>query len=404
MNNPLKKSPSTENIAIVNWHKIDTVLLDMDGTLTCTEPLFLHGVEAVVRRTTGWHGKADWAGLDSERDYPNIVGFSTLRNLEYLHTLHGDHVKAPLFFDAVDRALVFLCEHDVPQDIHVRVASMLEAYDLTAWWDYGRTPDRDPNVGKAIQEVCVTRFPQVDQTMFSQFGLMVFYADYLDALEKVNRGEEASVSEALFGDPTKPAVAPMPGVALLCALAKGWLPEGAAADVVAAHGRDGGEVDVLATLCRRFAASPVPVALVTSSGRHETGLVLEAVFRAMRAEVATWSLAPADQEHIVAGFARPENYLDAIVTCDDVSDGRMKPFRDPYTMALERLGLDGVAAQRVIGFEDTEAGIIAQRGAGVGVPCAVPIEFTMGQDFSAAAHILPGGVLDAVLGEGLFLG
>ncbi len=33
MNNPLKKSPSTENIAIVNWHKIDTVLLDMDGTL-----------------------------------------------------------------------------------------------------------------------------------------------------------------------------------------------------------------------------------------------------------------------------------------------------------------------------------------------------------------------------------
>ena len=34
------------------------IFLDMDGTTTYTEPLFLHDVEEVVRRGTGWKTKA----------------------------------------------------------------------------------------------------------------------------------------------------------------------------------------------------------------------------------------------------------------------------------------------------------------------------------------------------------
>jgi hypothetical protein len=246
--------------------------------------------------------------------------------------------------------------------------------------------------------------------MFANFGLIIFYADYLNILECVSRGEGAAVSERIYGDPDVPAIRPMPGIALLCALVKGWLPESCAAELALSLRRDFPEMPVegdlgetLARLCRHFKDKPIPVALVTSSGFHEANLVLQTVFRALREESATWPLDEHTHAAVQTGFARYEDYFDAIVTCDDVIEGRTKPYRDPYTLALARLGLDGQDAPRVIGFEDTEAGIIAQRGAGVGMPCAVPIEHTLGQDFHAAAHILKGGILEAIAKHGLFI-
>ena len=379
------------------------LLLDMDGTITCTEPLFLYGVEAVIRHATGWNTRDAWSGLVPERDYPRIVGFSTQRNLEYLHGLHGDHFQATLFFPAVGEALTFLWEHEVPEDIRQRVGKLMTDYGFAAWWDYVQsgTPNSDTSVN--FEQEAAAHFPILDGTLFSFFGLVIFYADYLDALERVNRGDEAAVSLAVYGDASVRAVAPMPGVALLCALARGWLSRESARSIVVACGRPESEVDMLASLCPHFAEGPVPVALVTSSGAHETELVLQAVFRAMGEEVRTWGLPSAEEDRILRGFASPTTYFKTIVTCDDVIPGRTKPFRDPYSLALGRLGLDHDGAQRAIGFEDTEVGIIAQRGAGIGMPCALPIEFTCSQDFTAAAHVLPGGVLDAVLKHGLFI-
>ncbi len=377
------------------------LFLDMDGTITCTEPLFLHGVEQVVRRATGWATCDDWAGLDPAIDHPRIVGYSTVRNLEYLHGKFGAAVLPPLFFDAVDSALVFLGAHPIPHDIEVRIDDMMAAYHLEAWWDDAQATHRVESDGAQIRADFLGRYRTIDVNMFAQMGLMVFYADYLDALMKVNRGDGASVSQAVYGDPHIPAVAPMPGIALLCAVAKGWLrPEDGPA-LAAAHGQEG--VQRLGLCLECFSGHPARVALVTSSGSHETELVLEAVFRAMREEVRGWGIPQDLVERIQQGFEDPKNYFDTIVTCDDVIEGRTKPFRDPYTLALGRLGLHGDAARRVIGFEDTEAGIIAQRGAGVGVPCALPIEHTRHQDFSAAAHVLPGGVLEALFRHGLFI-
>lgn len=377
------------------------LFLDMDGTITCTEPLFLHGVEQVVRRATGWANGEDWSGLDPAIDHPRIVGYSTLRNLEYLHGKFGPSVVPARFFDAVDSALVFLGAHPIPHDIEVRIDDMMAAYHLEAWWDHAQAAHRSESEGAQIRADFLARFKTIDVNMFAQMGLMVFYADYLDALMKVNRGEGASVSQAVYGDSHIPAVAPMPGIALLCAVAKGWLrPEDAPA-LASAHGK--AEVQRLDTCLACFASAPTKVALVTSSGSHETELVLEAVFRAMREEVAEWGLGRDAVLRIQRGFDDPKNYFDTMVTCDDVIEGRTKPFRDPYTLALDRLGLHGEPARRVVGFEDTEAGIIAQRGAGVGVPCALPIEHTQHQDFSAAAHVLPGGVLDALFVHGLFI-
>lgn len=380
------------------------IFLDMDGTTTDTEPLFLHDVEEVVRRSTGWRTKADWAGLDPVRDYPNIVGYSTLRNLEYLYEFVGHAIQPSLFFSEVMKGLVFLAEHHVPDDIHFRIETLTDLFGMEAWRHYAADPKRRASDGDALIGECRTRFPHIGQAMFANFGLMIFYADYIDILERVNRGEGASVSQMIYGDPGIPAVGALPGIALLCALVRGWLPESTAPALAEALApEEAGGAKNLAWLCRRFAAQSIPTALVTSSGSHEANLVLRAVFSSMREEVAGWPVDEATRAAIVAGFASHDAYFDAIVTCDDVIDGRTKPFRDPYTLALGRLGLSGRDAGRVIGFEDTEAGIIAQRGAGIALACATPIEYTMGQDFSAASHVLMGGVREAVFRHGLFM-
>ena len=386
------------------------IFLDMDGTTTFTEPLFLHGVEEVVRRSTGWRTKEEWAGINPERDYPNIVGYSTLRNLEYLYDSVAHAIKPVLFFDAVMKGLIFLSEHHVPEDIHFRIETLTNAYGMEAWREYAKNPQRADADGESLIQQCVQCYSSIGQEMFAHFGLMIFYADYIDILERVNRGEGASVSQLIYGDPRVPAVDAMPGIALLCALAKGWIPEACAVELARfihlAHPAISLEHDLgdtLTRLCRVFTTNPIPVALVTSSGAHETNMVLQSVFLALREEVSAWPLSAESKTKILAGFTSHKGYFDTIVTCDDVIEGRTKPYRDPYTLALTRLGLDGHDAPRVIGFEDTEAGIIAQRGAGVGIPCAVPIEHTLGQDFQAAAHILKSGILEAIGKHGLFI-
>ena len=385
------------------------ILLDMDGTITQTEPLFLHGLEQVVRRVTGWETQSDWPGLDPDRDYAQIVGFSTLRNLEYLYGACGDAIQPARFFRAAIEGLTFLHTHDSPRETVRWLDGLTTAYGLEAWRAAADTPDPSGNANEALVREAVARFLRIDPSMFAHLGLIIFHADYIDTLEAVNRGEGARVSQAVYGDPAIPAVAPLPGVALLCALVKGWIPKAEAPAIaahIALHRHEVPQVEMAATLhrlCRHFAEHPVPVGLVTSSGTHEAELVLRGVFRAMAKEVQTWPAPAGMLDELAGSFASHRDYFDAMVTCDDVASGRTKPFRDPYTLALAKLGLDGDAARRVVGFEDTEAGIIAQRGAGIGVPCAVPIEHTLGHDFAAAAHLLPGGVYDAIFHHGLFI-
>lgn len=386
------------------------IFLDMDGTTTYTEPLFLHDVEEVVRRSTGWRTREDWAGIDPVRDYPNIVGYSTLRNLEYLYGSIGHAIRPTLFFTEVLSSLVFLAEHDVPESIRLRIESLAKVFGMEDWWPYAADREREEARGTSLIQGCVQRFPVIAQEMFAQFGLMIFYADYIDILERVNRGEGASVSQQIYNDAQVPAIGAMPGIALLCVLARGWLPESSAAAVAEAIGARYPKVKLvhdfsstLARLCAVFTACPVPVALITSSGAYETNLVLQAVFLAIREEVAGWPLSAERKTIILEGLASHQTFFATIVTCDDVIEGRTKPFRDPYSLALARLGMDGQHAPRVIGFEDTEAGIIAQRGAGIGIPCAVPIEHTLGQDFRAAAYVLSDGVLEAISAHGLFI-
>jgi beta-phosphoglucomutase len=86
----------------------------------------------------------------------------------------------------------------------------------------------------------------------------------------------------------------------------------------------------------RYAAARVPVAVVSGAARAEIDPVLEA-----------------------AGL---RDAVRAVVSVDDVAAG--KPDPESYTRALELLD-GGLAAQDVVVFEDTEAGVAAAKGAGM---------------------------------------
>ena len=89
----------------------------------------------------------------------------------------------------------------------------------------------------------------------------------------------------------------------------------------------------------RFAASRSPVAIVSGAARAEIQPVIEA-----------------------AGIAE---LFTTVVTADDVEHG--KPHPQGYLIALERLGRDlpGLTAREVVVIEDTEAGVLAAKAAGM---------------------------------------
>jgi beta-phosphoglucomutase-like phosphatase (HAD superfamily) len=105
-------------------------------------------------------------------------------------------------------------------------------------------------------------------------------------------------------------------------------------ETYAAEAADGATVIEPLREAVRYAASRVPVAIVSGAFRAEIEPVVEA-----------------------AGIA---GELTAIVCADDVQHG--KPHPAGYLLGLERLG---VAATDAVAFEDTEAGVAAAKAAGL---------------------------------------
>jgi HAD superfamily hydrolase (TIGR01509 family) len=99
---------------------------------------------------------------------------------------------------------------------------------------------------------------------------------------------------------------------------------------------DGSTVPPALREALRYAAARIPLAVVSGAARPEIETVVEA-----------------------AGIAE---CFAAIVPAEDVEHGKPEP--DGYLRALELLD-NGIAAEDVLVFEDTEAGIAAARGAGM---------------------------------------
>jgi beta-phosphoglucomutase-like phosphatase (HAD superfamily) len=397
--------------------RLAAVVQDMDGTTTTTETLCLHSLETMVRRVTGRLTAQAWRGLDRERDYPRIIGNSTTRHVEYLVETYGPHIRSEALVPAMLAAAAWTLVEGQDPGRRREVRATLSALGWSAALDAIRVwrkllNARTFDTAAAMPQLARLAAQHAAQLPVRNFNervricVDIYYARYHEILKGIAAGRGPELARELTAG--RPLIEPMPGAALFQTLIRGWL--GARAAELYDWLRAATPVPLrlpppavgrrkLAALGRRFQRRPLKVAVVTSSIAYEANIVLGEVVRAMRRQMADW---PACDE-LAARLDSPASLFDAVVTASDSSEIRLKPHRDLYSIALHALGLAPRDFPAVLGFEDSESGVVAIRAAGIGLCVAVPFADTAGHDLSAAAHVLHGGLPQAILEHNLFL-
>ncbi len=400
--------------------RLVAIVQDMDGTTTTTENLCLHSLETMVRRITGRVTRQQWPGLDAQRDYPHIIGNSTTKHVEYLIKAYGAAIEPEAFKLAYLRAALWTLanrpdERRVDEVLgnlrHFGCADLLDQEPVRSWLqrqvageETVEVPDAlQPAIAQAAQGIHLSGF--TDQV---RAAIDIYYQRYHEILVKVRQGK-ADQFRHLLPDPSRRLIEPMPGVGVFLAAVKGWLGGDLAlfTDHLRLHYEVAGDGErqrrMLAALGRHLQVHPLKVAVVTSSIAYEANIVLSEVFRVMREEVECWPLAPERRHWLREQFADYRHVFDVVITASDSSEIRLKPHRDLYSLALHQLGVAKSDFDKVIGFEDSESGVIAIRAAGIGLCVAVPFSDTRGHNLEHAAYVLQGGLPEALLGHSLFL-
>jgi beta-phosphoglucomutase-like phosphatase (HAD superfamily) len=397
-------------------------VMDMDGTTTTTEPLCVHSLETMVRRIGGYEQKSGWRGLDHQRDYPNIIGNSTTRHVEYLVQTYRQQVRLESVREwhvyAAAWTLGKAADEGRKTEVRANLAALGagellgDARFLALMQAKSLDGPEERIVLRQIADELAPRYQLEPFTNLVRAAIDIYYQRYHFILGRIAAGEGQAIAEAVLGGKDKHLIEPMPGIGVFLALLKGWLGQEAAAcfEILAQSARatlGSAELDTgraaLPALGVCFERQPARVAVVTSSIAYEAEIVLGEVFRILREQAAGWALSPARLQRILAGFASPRHYYDGFITASDSSEMRLKPHRDLYSLALHRIGILPPDFHRVVGFEDSESGTIAIRAAGISICCALPFTLTKDHRFQAATHQCPGGIPEVILKHRVFL-
>jgi len=384
---------------ITSTNTLKAVVCDMDGTLTTTEGLCIHSLETMVRRWMLPEIAQDWGGLDPGNDYPFVIGNSTTRHVEYLLERYGDQLDRAQFTETFSYAAHWLLKQgrDFQLKEEVRRQIQYAGGDVSLF---------ENGEGDWVN----LKIP-IDASRVS-FAVTIYYQRYHEILQAMGSPELQTIAPGLDA-----LIEPMPGVGLFLTLIKGWLsPEqmlrlypfwikALPHDLVFSEGDSDYELGKtrLSQLAKYFQQNPVRVGLVTSSIDYEMRIVLKAVFNEISKQIPQWELDLIRENELLAKFSEYRQVLDVRINASASSEGRLKPHRDLYSMALQQLGIPTSEFDQVIGFEDSESGTVAMRAAGIGLAMAVPFQETSKHDLSAAAAILKGGLAEAVIIRGLFL-
>lgn len=416
--NPSYVFPSEEYYplapALKKVSEIKAVLMDMDGTTTTTEVLCIHALEQMVRRMSGKFSREQWAGLDHDADFPHIIGNSTTRHVEYLihkyeSLLSNTHI-AQAFLEAAWWTLKFGMDPN-------RKAEVLQNLKKAGLQGSLETILKAESPAEIVSSLSV----MIDVSGFGtrvNFGIDIYYEVYHRILARLKMGEGGQIKKEILGDADEltHVIAPMPGIPFVIPLLKGWLGEEAglfAATLASEYEQKTGkkipgeELQIiekqLIELGKKFEKQPVKLGLVTSSIRYEADIVIHEVLSVISEHIRKSSLSEHRKKLIIKSLEGPSLVYDAFVTATDSSEIRLKPHRDLYSIALHQVGLLPADFGKVIGFEDSQSGTVAIRAAGIGCCIAVPFAQTVAHNLEAAAHVLHGGVPQAVLEFGLFL-
>lgn len=398
--------------------KVETLkaaLMDMDGTTTTTEVLCIYALEEMVRRMSGRLTKDQWQGVDHEKDLAYIIGNSTTRHVEYLLEKYADMLKYTHIAGEFIRAVHWTLTLGKDEKRKAEVIQNVKKLNLEKLL-------QDVHQGAAVEELLQTYQSQVPETDFHtrvNVGIDMYYETYHRILALLKEGKSAEVRRQVFGSDSshEQLISPMPGIPVLIPMVKGWL--GEEVGLLAENLFDDYEksTDRLLSSQQRqvltqklvkmglaFEKQPVKLGLVTSSIFYEADIVIQEVLQVMKSVIAQSNLSDSRKRKIMDACQDYRNVYDAFVTASDSNEIRLKPHRDLYSIALHQAGLMPNDFDKVVGFEDSQSGTVAIRAAGIGCCVAVPFAQTAGHDLKAAAHVLPGGVPEAILDYDLFAG
>lgn len=389
---------------LTNVKNVTALVMDMDGTTTTTEELCLHSLEYMIRRMSRLYSKEEWIGLDHEKDFPNVIGNSTTKHVEYLITTYNNLLNPKdvfnSFIDSARWTLKFGKDHKRSEEVKLNLKQ----------FGFGELIN---NLEKEFEYN--NQFEELSKTDQVRIGIDIYYQRYHFILQRIMNGESSKVSEELFNDPHKHLIHPMQGIGVFLALSKGLLGDESenlfdnlAADYKIKSGKEfQGNISSIKTRLKelgiRFESNPLKIAVVTSSIYYEADIVLSEVFKVLAEEVNQLSISAEKKEKIKSAFSNYTDFYDTVVTASDSSEIRLKPHRDLYSIALHQLNVPKNKFNEVIGFEDSESGTIAIRAAGVGLCCAVPFAQTSGHNLEAASHICNGGIPEVLLTHNLFI-
>lgn len=402
------------------------IVMDMDGTTTTTEELCLHSLEYMLRQISGRFTKESWHGLDQLLDYPNIIGNSTTKHVEFLITRYHNFIKREFLIEAYFYAALWTLINGKDENRKKEVRNSLLNLGCE-----GVLTDEKYNefiskgeFGKYNAHLITNYFIHKYGSGFKinnynatvRAGIDIYYQRYHEILQALSKGKVNELLAELPGKGEKHFIEPMAGMGIFLALIKGWLGEDIkyvfdllCEELAKKHGSTFHKVDIdivknkLITISKLFETNPLKVAIVTSSISYEADIVLTQVFKVFSSQIDNWKIPSEKKNFIRRQFESYNNVFNVFVTATDSNEIRLKPYRDLYSIALHQLGIPKQFFTEVIGFEDSESGIIALRAAGIGLCTALPFLKTQGHDLSAASYVLSGGIPEVLLYHNLFL-
>lgn len=385
--------------------KLIAAVMDMDGTTTTTEELCIESLEFMIRKMSGLISNEQWNGLD-ENDYPNIIGNSTTKHIEYLINkyfhLIDKEIAIKSFVEAIRWTLVIGKSEQRKKEVQELLKSFgFGEEDLSLISMNDESMEQSYDFTK-IKNLITSKINLDDFSNLVKIGIEIYYYHYHQYL--INLSENYNLTSS------KKLIEPLPGVAIFLSLIKGLLgdeAENLTEKLIDDFKRKNPETKesfqiekvkvILKNLGIYFEKNPLKIAVVTSSIFYEAHIVLSEVFNQMKSEILSWNITDERKRKIIEKFTSYQNFYDVVVTATDAYEFRLKPHRDLYSIALYRLGISKDDFDKVIGFEDSQSGTIAIRAAGIGCCIAVPFPKSRTHNLNAASYILLNGLPEFIL-------
>lgn len=385
--------------------RLVAAVMDMDGTTTTTEELCVESLEFMIRKMSGLITKELWSGL-KQSDYPNIIGNSTTKHIEYLiqtyHHLIDKNETVNSFIESVRWTIVVGKSEQRKKEV-LDLLKSFNIYEQDLILNFRN--EQGLETSSELVKIKNSIESKIDLDNFSNLvkvGIEIYYQHYHQYLLSLDKNEKSISSKKL--------IEPLPGVAIFLALVKGLLGEEAgnlSDKLIEDFKRKNPErtedfnleavKDKLIKLGIYFEKNPLKIAVVTSSIFYEAHIVLNEVFNQMKLEILNWNISEQRKSKLIEKFSSYQSFYDAVITASDAYEFRLKPHRDLYSIALYRLGISKNDFDKVIGFEDSQSGTIAIRAAGIGCCIAVPFPQTQNHNLEAASYILLNGLPEFII-------